>query len=227
MAARGTLAATAAVAPMLRKFRLANRFMAVTSLPSLMAAPAGRTEGRCFGSTLRRQYSVRPCRLDVPKRHHGVIFVHHVVTVNRIFPGPVAELEEEPHPLVGMQLSDVLARILDRERWRLPVARQDLVLFEVDVDRMGPIPAEVHQDPLLHAVLLHREPERVAIHELAVDGPLAIQAVELEGPDRRGVEVGAWERVKLLLRRRQTVVDGGSAGHAELQQQIAAAGGQD
>src|SRR5258708_2847836 len=91
---------------------------------------------------------------------------------------------------------------------------------------MGPIPAEVHQDPLLHAVLLHREPERVAIHELAVDGPLAVQAVELEGPDGRGHKVGARERVKLLLRWRQTVVDDLSASHSELQQQIAAAGGQ-
>src|ERR1700719_5211390 len=68
------------------------------------------SKGRSFGSTLRHEHIVS-LRHDVPKRHHGVVFVHHVVAVNRIFPDPVAEAEEELHPLIGMQLSHVLARI--------------------------------------------------------------------------------------------------------------------
>src|SRR5262249_3269071 len=69
-------------------------------------------------------------------------------------------------------------------------------LLQVDVDGVGPIAGSVEQNPVLHAVLLHLEPRRArklgawlncsAIHELAVDRPLAIQAVKFESPGDPG-----------------------------------------
>src|SRR5712692_8881639 len=42
--------------------------------------------------------------LDVPEPHHGVVFMHHVVTMNRVLAQPVAEAEEQEYALVGVQL---------------------------------------------------------------------------------------------------------------------------
>src|SRR5690349_6944708 len=41
---------------------------------------------------------------DVPEGHHGVVLVHHVVTMDRVLAQPVAEAEEQQHALVRMQL---------------------------------------------------------------------------------------------------------------------------
>src|SRR6266404_1281430 len=93
----------------------------------------------------------------------------------------------------------------------------------MDVDRMRPIPGGIRQYPMLNAVLLDFEPNGVAIHELAVDGPLAIQPVELEGPyggrcaRRRGQGV---ERLRGGVR---TVIGHRRAAHSELQQEVAPA----
>src|SRR5258708_26022438 len=99
------------------------------------------------------------------------------------------------------------------------------MLLEVEVYRMRPMPGEIGQEPLLHAVLLDCETKSVAVHELAVDRPLAVQAVELEGahdPRRIG---GGRQRIESRRRRRvHTVIRNLGTGHAELQYEIAGAG---
>src|SRR5712692_9446746 len=141
----------------------------------------------------RHKHRVCAAGHNVPNPHHGVVFMHHVVAVDGILAQPVAEAEEEQDALVGMQLGHVLARPLN-QRGRHPVAGEDLVLLEVDMDRVGPIAGSIEQDPVLHAVLLHQEAEMVAGHELPIDGPLAIQAVELEGTGDAGRRGGVRER---------------------------------
>src|SRR5215467_16041173 len=95
---------------------------------------------------LWHQYAVfLTCRHYVPQRHHGVVFMHHVMAVDGVLAQPVAETEEQLHPLVGMQRSHVFAAEILGHSWRNPVAVHDLVLFQVDVDRVRPIAGEVGQ----------------------------------------------------------------------------------
>ena len=76
----------------------------------------------------------------MPESHHGVVFVHNVVAVNRILPDPVAEAEEELNTLVRMDLHYVLASVLfDGQCRRRTVTRKDLVFLEVDMDGVRPI----------------------------------------------------------------------------------------
>src|ERR1700683_5401445 len=62
-----------------------------------------------FALSLLRYDDVVAFRLNVPKSHHGVVFVHDIVAVDGILAQPVTEAEEELRSLVGMQLRDVLA----------------------------------------------------------------------------------------------------------------------
>src|SRR3989454_4808840 len=90
------------------------------------------------------------------------------------------------------------------------------------VDRMGPIAGSIEQDPVLYAVLLHQEAEMVAGHELAVDGPLAIQAVELERTRDAGRRRGVRQRVERRVGRRiHTAILDALRAHLELQQEVA------
>src|SRR5438876_5224706 len=77
-------------------------------------------------------------RNDIPQSHHRVVFMHHVVAVNGVLAQPVAEAEEKQDPLVRTQLGHVLARLLN-QRGRRAVAEEDLVLLEMDMDRVCPI----------------------------------------------------------------------------------------
>src|SRR6266404_7024305 len=132
--------------------------------------------------------------------------MYHVVTVDGVLTQPVTEAEEQLYPLVGMQLGHVLAPLVNGHSWRDAVAAHDLVLFQVDMDGVRPISRKVGQEPVLHAVLLYGEAEGVAIHELTVDRPLPVQAIELEGPHYPGGSYCARQRVELLLAGRQAVV---------------------
>src|ERR1700722_17234137 len=135
---------------------------------------------KCFVSRSRHLYVVALCH-DVPQRHHCVILVHHVVTVDRVLTRPVAEFEEQHRALVRMQLRDVLPAEIGRYAGCHAVAAENLVFLQVNVHGVRPVAGEVGEDPLLGAVLLDREAELGAIHELPVDRPLAVQAIELEG----------------------------------------------
>jgi hypothetical protein len=103
---------------------------------------------------------------DVPKSHHGVVLMNHVVTVEGVLAQPVAEAEEQLHAFVGMHLRHILAPQVGRQSRFHPVAAENLMLLKMDVDGVRPITGEVGQQPLLRAVLADCETEGVAIHEL-------------------------------------------------------------
>src|SRR5215813_8148879 len=99
------------------------------------------------------------------------------------------------------------------------------MLLQVNVDGMRPVTGEVGQEPVLHAVLLHGEAEGAAIHELAVDRPLPVQAVELEGADDPGRLGSVGQGKECRVRRRvHAVVRNPGTGYPKLQDQIASAG---
>src|SRR5580704_19523501 len=133
---------------------------------------------------------------EVPKSHHGVVLMNHVVTVDGVLAQPVAEAEEQLHAFVGMHLGHVLTPQVPRHGGPHPVATQNLMLLEVDVNRVRPITGEVGQQPLLRAVLPDGEAEGVAVHELAVNRPLAVQAIELERADNARLRCGARQLVE-------------------------------
>src|SRR5260370_19660809 len=72
--------------------------------------------------------------------------MHGVVAVLHEHPAPIAELHPDDHVSVGTQAIDVLAAAL-RRRGRLPIPRDDLALFKMDVNGMVPVKAAL-QRPL-------------------------------------------------------------------------------
>ena len=104
------------------------------------------------------------------------------------------------------------------------------MFFQVNVDWVSPIAHQVRQEPLLHAVLLHGEAEGLrrlaarsavpvtAIHELAVDGPLSVQAIELECAHDSWRNIGAGKLVERRVASRvHAVVRDLGTGYLELQ----------
>src|SRR5476649_2411563 len=87
---------------------------------------------------------------DVPAHHHGMVLMHHVMAMHRVAALHVAEAHEDADLFAVVELDDVLAaeidagvgRLLVRRR-RHAVARQDAMLFEVDVHGMPPRAAGV------------------------------------------------------------------------------------
>src|SRR5215472_14038257 len=126
-------AAMGAAAVRLRNFRLETSGM----IESPFRAPHLFVQGAVSSLLLRHQYVVACC-LDVPQGHHGVVFVDHVMTVDRILMQPIAEAEEQLNPLVGMQLRDVLPSRVCGHGWSDSVACQDPVLLQVNVNGMRP-----------------------------------------------------------------------------------------
>src|SRR5215472_11508893 len=128
-----------------------------------------------------------------------------------------------------MQLGNIFAPEIRWYGWSLTIAAQDLVLLQVDVNRVGPIAREVGQKPALDAVLLDREAELLGeaagadatIHKLTVDGPLPVEPVELEGPHDPGSVRGAWQAVELLRRWIRAAIRHGLAADLELKDQVA------
>src|SRR3984957_2522121 len=139
-----------------------------------------------------------------------------------------------------MQLGNVFAPQVGGHGRSHSVAAQDLVFLQVDVDRVRPVSRQVREQPLLDAVLLHGEAEHLrrlatrsvipvpAIEELAVDGPLAVQAVKLERAHDPGLDLSAGQLVVSGLRRRiHAVVPHVGTGYLELQDEVALSGIQD
>src|ERR1700722_17351351 len=168
LATSGKEAANGAAAATPKRFRL-DRFMMCLSSLSAPSATTLRAKGLNVGSVLRYQHIVAS-GLNVPQSHHGVIFMHHVVAVNGVAAKPIAEAEEQEHALVGVQLGYVLSRVLGCQRVRHPVAGENLMLFQVNVDGVSPIACEVREEPILHAILLNRETESrtIRVHELSI-----------------------------------------------------------
>src|SRR5712691_7067857 len=149
--------ARGAIAVKLTNFLLERSDMTECLLSRLLARRGPRAQS---STLLRNQYGIfLPWRHNVPERHHGVVFMHHVMAVDGVLAQPVAEAEEEFHPLVGMQLGHVLAPQVPRHGRLHPVAAHNLMLLQVDVDGVRPIAREVAQDPVLDAVLRDGEAE--------------------------------------------------------------------
>src|SRR6266516_1557125 len=117
----------------------------------------------------------------------------HVVAMDGVLSCPVAEAEKELNAFVLMQPRYVLPRNFEIGR-RHAIARQDLVFFQMDVDRMLPITRQVVQDPMFHVILFNSKARFLRIDESSVDGPLAIQSVEFKAPRHtwRGGVVRQW-----------------------------------
>ncbi len=76
-----------------------------------------------------------------------------IVAVHGIPSMEISEPNEEPYLIVWSEDHNILAGHLKRRR-RLPVPREDLEFFEVNVDRVGPATPIVLQDPDLCGALL-------------------------------------------------------------------------
>ena len=76
--------------------------------------------------------------IDVKPQHHRVIFVNRVVAVHRITAGEVAEAEVNINVIIFTKSDDVLAPSFDQRRG-VAVTAENLMLFEVNVDRVRPI----------------------------------------------------------------------------------------
>src|SRR6266853_6041238 len=79
---------------------------------------------------------------------------------------------------------------------------------------------------MFNAVRLDMQPNGVAIHELAVDGPLSIQPVELEGSDDRWCSRCGGQGVERLRGGVRAVIGHRPTAHLELHQEIASPGRQ-
>ncbi len=155
-----------------------------------------------------------PVRLArLPDRHHGVVLMHHVVTVDRVLAQPVAEAEEQLHALVGMQLRHVLAAQVPGTVGGDPVARSGS-----DAPRggcgWGASNRRVRfvRSHCSDAVLLHGEAEVLRRQPL---GPIRPQSMNWPLTDHwpfkrsnlkvrtiRGVDVGAGQLVERRVGRR-------------------------
>src|SRR5215831_12313645 len=106
------------------------------------AANARLRQARCKARVELRNLGVRigiALIADRPAHHHRVILMHEVVTMEWIRPGEVSEAEEELDGLVELQARDIFATVLDGIRsGGHTVTRQNLMLFEVNMDWMLP-----------------------------------------------------------------------------------------
>src|SRR6266571_4135335 len=92
---------------------------------------------------------------------------------------------------------------------------QDLMLLQMNVDRVLPVVAWVDQDPVLRAVLRNGEPQFVAVGKLIVDYPLAVIAVEDEVP-RDARRDDARQLIERRMCRRVNTIVGYRAANSEL-----------
>src|SRR4051795_4339492 len=170
-----------------------------------------------------------------------MVLVHRVMTMEREAAPHVPEPDEDLDVLVA-ELHDVLAREVEVAGTdRHAVAAEDAELLEVDVDRVRPSARLVPDDPPLGLIHLRGEAKAGAVHELPVDLPAAVAALEPERPRDARCEVGdlgqrdgpehAIAGPGRDARRRHglgieaAVVDG-PAHEAELEQRVALTGAQ-
>src|SRR5579864_8909788 len=143
-------------------------------------------------SALRKLVVVPTVRVDEPQEHHCVVLMDQVVTVHRVMPVEVTEAEEEFIAIVVLYSCYVVAPLF-RGRRCCPIAAEQTVLLKVDVDGVLPIARKVGENPVFGGVKPHPHAYFravvVAVHEYSIDGPLAIQAVKVEGAaDARGLK---------------------------------------
>jgi hypothetical protein len=76
--------------------------------------------------------------LNIPQKHHRVVFVNRVVTMQRVGAGEITEAEEELRPFVLDQSDHIFSPPLNRTD-RVTLARENLMLFEMDVNGVLPV----------------------------------------------------------------------------------------
>ena len=152
------------------------------------------------------------------------------MAVHRIVAAEVPEAHHQLDLLVELQPDDVLPGEFDvPPRDQLPVAPDDLELLQVNVDRVLPAPGVVLEDPPFRRVPVHREADLVAVHEAAVDLPLAVAPLEAEpARDSRSRPGGQGVEPHGRVGRIHAVVAHGVAHEPELHEHVLAlARGQD
>src|SRR5438105_4509308 len=178
----------AATAPTPPPARARPMVSALRRLTASIAPPSPSSIGSGLGSGRgSRLVLVVADLVHVPEQHHGVVLVDGVVAVHGIGALVVAEAHDQLDLVAWTQLDRVLAPVLHRAgQDGLAVVPEDAELLQVDVDGVLPASGVVLEDPALHGVLLHREAEVGARHELAVDLPLTVAPLETEGPGETG-----------------------------------------
>src|SRR2546426_1731397 len=112
--------------------------------------------------------------VDLPTQRHGVVLVQGVVAVLHEHPAKVTELHGDLDTSVRAEAIDVLAPLLPRRHAAgTSVSLEDLPLLEVDVDRMIPVAAVVHQVPDLAGAepRRRRDPSEVRVEHFSAVGP--------------------------------------------------------
>src|ERR1041384_619029 len=102
---------------------------------------------------------------------------------------------------------------------------EDLMLFQVDVDRVLPIIPRIAPEPVFGAVLLHGETEFVTVRKPAIDDPLSIVAIKIEVP-RDARRDDARQLIEDRMGRGVDAVVGDHAADPELDTGHALAGGE-
>ena len=105
--------------------------------------------------------AIVPRIVYIEPQHHRVVLVNRVVAVHRVAPHKIAEAEINSHIIVFTEPYDILSASFDQRR-RIAVARENLVLLKVDVDRMGPIES-AFELPNLRGVALDSEADIVTV----------------------------------------------------------------
>src|SRR3989449_9157322 len=117
--------------------------------------------------------------VDLPAQQHGVVLVQGVVAVLHEHPAEVPELHGDLDAPARAEAIDVLAPPL-RRRHVTFTSVEDLALLEVDVDRMIPAAAVVHQVPDLAGAEppRRRNPPEVRVELVSAVRPDAPGAAE-------------------------------------------------
>src|SRR6266850_8156894 len=127
---------------------------------------------------------------DFQMQHHRVVLVHDVMAVERVPSKEIAEAEEQPLIVAGLETRHVLAALLYQRRGgrRPPIDGESLELLEVHVDRMMPARSLVLPIPYLDGILQHPEADVLAGEDLIVDPPVAaiLESEIARDPRRRG-----------------------------------------
>src|SRR5262245_40413150 len=121
---------------------------------------------------------------DFKASHHRVVLVDGIVAMDRVVTDEVPELHEyleltgplRAHRVVPDPRHVFPGDLIDRRALALP--GQDLVLLEMDMDRVQPSTAGL-QCPDLGVVLFDVRPDHVGIERLPIDHPGPARAFEL------------------------------------------------
>ena len=152
--------------------------------------------------------------VDVKPQHHRVIFMNRVVAVHRVTAGEVAEAEVDIYIVILAEPDDVLAPSLN-QGWCVPVAAENLMLFEVNVDWVRPVKSALEL-PNLGRIAFYAEAHLITVEEFVINDPLSVIAVELETPLDPLSHSCRYLIERRVCRRIHTIVRDRVRDHAEL-----------